>query len=76
MGKFFEIDAPKGDNLSGLFLLDKPRTAFRTRIGLASLAEQTLDLQYYLWKGDTTGSLLLHRALQAADRGVRVQQIR
>jgi putative cardiolipin synthase len=37
------------------------------------LAEKTLDLQYYLWKGDLAGQLLLWRALQAADRGVRVR---
>jgi putative cardiolipin synthase len=73
LGKFFSRGAPGGEELSGLFLLDKPRTALRARLGLASLAEQTLDLQYYLWKGDTTGGLLLHRALQAADRGVRVR---
>ena len=30
-------------------------------------------MQYYLWKGDLAGQLLMWRALQAADRGVRVR---
>ncbi len=73
LGDFFANETPGEEHLSGLFLLDKPATAFRARFTLASLAEETLDIQYYLWKGDTTGGLLLHKALQAADRGVRVR---
>ncbi len=73
LGKFFAEDAPADTTLSGVFLLDKPRDALRARIGLASLAEHTLDLQYYLWKNDITGRLLLLKALRAADRGVKVR---
>ena len=73
MGQFF-LDDPRAEpGLSGVRLLPEPREAFRFRYALAALAEETLDLQYYLWKDDTTGELLLYRVLQAADRGVRVR---
>ena len=73
LGELFSAHAPSDPTLSGVRLLDHPREAFRARFGFAALAERTLDLQYYLWKGDLTGQLLLYRALQAADRGVQVR---
>ena len=73
LGNFFDEFAPADHSLSGVRLLSHPREAFRARFGFAALAEKTLDMQYYLWKGDLTGQLLLFRALQAADRGVKVR---
>jgi putative cardiolipin synthase len=73
LGTFFDDFAPADDSLSGVRLLSHPREAFRARFGFAALAEKSLDLQYYLWKSDLTGQLLLFRALQAADRGVKVR---
>ncbi|MCP4898638.1 MAG: phospholipase D family protein [bacterium] len=73
LGSFFAEFAPDDPELSGVRLVSDPREAFRSRFGFAALAEKTLDLQYYLWKDDLTGQLLLHRALEAADRGVRVR---
>jgi putative cardiolipin synthase len=73
LGRFFAAYQPADPALSGLLLLDDPRDAFGVRYGAAELATRTLDLQYYLWKGDLTGRLLLWRVLQAADRGVRVR---
>jgi putative cardiolipin synthase len=73
LGAFFGQYASTDPSLSGVRLLAHPREAFRARFGTAALAEKTLDLQYYLWKGDITGRLLLHRALEAADRGVQVR---
>jgi len=73
LGTFFDDYAPADRSLSGVRLLANPREAFRARFGFAFLAEKSLDLQYYLWKGDLTGMLLLHRALEAADRGVQVR---
>jgi len=73
LGTFFDEFAPADRSLSGVRLISNPREAFRARFGFAALAEKSLDLQYYLWKGDLTGQLLIYRALQAADRGVRVR---
>src|SRR5690606_12729660 len=36
-------------------------------------AERTLDVQYYIWHGDMTGTLLLEELHAAADRGVRIR---
>ncbi|ERS91173.1 hypothetical protein Q671_04720 [Halomonas sp. PBN3] len=40
---------------------------------MAKAAERTLDLQYYIWRPDITGVLLLEALHAAADRGVRVR---
>jgi putative cardiolipin synthase len=47
--------------------------ALAARLGLAQSAEKSLDIQYYIWRGDTTGMAVAYTLLQAADRGVRVR---
>ncbi|MCK9563814.1 MAG: phospholipase D family protein, partial [Bacteroidales bacterium] len=37
------------------------------------VAEETLDIQYYIWRKDVTGILLLEALRAAAERGVRVR---
>ena len=49
------------------------RRRFAARILLAEAAERTLDVQYYIWHDDLTGTLLLDALRRAADRGVRVR---
>ena len=58
---------------SGVHLLSDPHDAFAARALLAASAEQTLDVQYYIWNQDVTGTLLLHALTDAAERGVRVR---
>lgn len=58
---------------SGIYPLASPADAFAARALLAQAAQRTLDVQYYIWHGDTTGTLLLQALLDAADRGVRVR---
>ncbi len=60
-------------NHSGVHPLSNPREAFAVRVLLARKAEQTLDLQYYIWHGDITGRLLFTELLAAAARNVRVR---
>jgi len=52
LGSFIDETAPADKSLSGVELLPDSDSAFRTRFAIAGLAEKTLDLQYYLWKGD------------------------
>jgi putative cardiolipin synthase len=59
--------------LSGIHSLSDPHEAFAVRARLARAAEKTLDVQYYIWKDDTTGKLMLDELRMAADRGVRVR---
>ena len=62
-----------GPDQSGFWLLDKNADALNWRLALVDSAVSSLDLLYYLWYGDNSGSLLLKRVLMAADRGVRVR---
>ncbi len=36
-------------------------------------AERSIDVQYYIWRPDTSGALLAHALWEAAERGVRVR---
>lgn len=47
--------------------------AFAARLLLMSAAERSLDLQYFVWHKDMTGTLLFNGLRKAADRGVRVR---
>jgi putative cardiolipin synthase len=58
---------------SGFFTLGNGLDAFVARLALAKAADQTLDVQYYLFHDDLTGRLLAGHLLQAAERGVRVR---
>jgi putative cardiolipin synthase len=59
--------------LSGVYPLAAGRDAFAARALLARSAERSLDLQYYIWRKDLTGLLLLDALRSAAARGVRVR---
>ncbi len=58
---------------AGIVPLAGGRDAFAARALLAETAEKTLDLQYYIWHGDLSGTLLFEALHRAADRGVRVR---
>ncbi|HYQ37919.1 MAG TPA: phospholipase D family protein [Pseudomonas sp.] len=58
---------------AGIYPLADAQAAFAARMRLAQSAERTLDVQYYIWHGDTTGTLLFNALRAAADRGVRVR---
>ena len=59
--------------LSGIHPLADAHDAFAARMMLARAAERSLDVQYYIWRGDMTGMMLLEALHEAADRGVRVR---
>jgi putative cardiolipin synthase len=61
------------DGCSGIHALPIAQEAFAARAALARAAERSLDVQYYIWHGDTTGTLLLEKLWDAAERGVRVR---
>jgi cardiolipin synthase C len=73
LGQFFGPAADQHPGLSGFSLLDHGREAFIVRLALCDLAERSLDMQYYVWDGDTTGRIVLDRVMKAADRGVTVR---
>ena len=59
--------------VSRILALREPRDAFAARLHVAASSVRSLDLQYYIWHNDASGSLLFKAALDAADRGVRVR---
>lgn len=60
-------------NLSGVYPLEAALDAFIARVLLVRAAEKTIDAQYYIWRQDNTGTLLLYELYLAAERGVRVR---
>lgn len=58
---------------SGVAALAHGRDAFAARVLLADAAERSLDVQYYIWHNDVSGTLLFEALRRAADRGVRVR---
>lgn len=65
----------EGPHPSAFKLLDRSDDALRWRLALIDSATQSIDLQYYLYHGDSTGLLVTSRLVEAADRGVRVRVI-
>ena len=62
-----------GENLSGFTLVQTGTDALAARLAMIDQAQRSLDLQYYIYRGDVTGGLIAERLLVAADRGVRVR---
>jgi len=58
---------------SAFYPLTQGMDALGARLRLIDAAEQSIDLQYFLMKGDLAGDLFFARLLEAADRGVRVR---
>lgn len=56
-----------------LYLLDEPQEALAARAALIDQADQSLDIQYYIWRFDNSGKMLFQKLWQAAERGVRIR---
>lgn len=63
----------RNQGLSGVATLEDSMDAFAARMLLIASAQRSLDLQYYIWRDDITGNLLLHALHEAAKRNVRVR---
>ena len=64
-----------GPQYSGFVVLDDSKAALDGRLALIDSAVSSLDIQTYLWYPDNAGRFLLERAVEAANRGVRVRLI-
>jgi len=67
------IIAQHGTDYSGFNLLERSDRALLWRLTLIDSARHSIDLQYYVWFGDTLGRLMMDRVIKAADRGVKVR---
>ncbi len=54
-------------------MLSDNTDAFAARFALATIAEKTLDIQYFIMHNDASGQYLAYALLSAADRGVHVR---
>lgn len=59
--------------LSGYYPIATGVEAFASRSILSGMAQQTIDVQYYIWHNDEAGQLMLKELWQAAERGVLVR---
>ncbi|MDY0006282.1 MAG: phospholipase D family protein [Spongiibacteraceae bacterium] len=73
LGRAIAPRAHEHPGKSGIQALGNPLEAFAARALLADAAERTLDVQYYIWQDDITGTLMFQSLLDAAERGVRVR---
>lgn len=72
LGRYVAAQRPAA-GLSGFRLVHNGSNALAIRLQMIEAAEQSLDLQYYIYAADRTGALFAERLLAAADRGVRVR---
>ena len=59
--------------LTAYLALDDAFLSIASRLYLIRQAKHHLDLQYYIWKDDEIGRMMLAELLKAADRGVKVR---
>ena len=58
---------------SAVYLQESGWEALAQRLALVELAERFIEIQYYIWNSDVSGSYLTSRLVAAADRGVQVR---
>jgi putative cardiolipin synthase len=73
VGRKVDALAKAHAGLSGFRLFASGSDSFTLRVQMADRAERTLDVQYFIFKDDDTGQLLMSAMLRAAARGVRVR---
>jgi putative cardiolipin synthase len=73
LAKVFDPAVAAHPERSGVRALQSAEDAFAARILLARRADRSLDVQYYIWRNDTTGKLVWQALWDAAERGVRVR---
>lgn len=60
---------------TGVYVLDTGEEALLARAWLADHAQESIEVQYFIWSTDNIGILAAESLLRAADRGVRVRVI-
>ena len=73
LGRQFAGEAHEHGDDSGFRIVSVGADGFRIRMQMIDAAQKTLDLQYYIFRGDVTGRLLTDSLARAAKRGVRIR---
>jgi len=58
---------------SGFESLPDGKESYMARLAMVEAAQKSLDVQYFIWSDDVSGTVFADRLLAAADRGVRVR---
>ncbi len=66
-----EVEAEYGQSV--FYPLADGLAALGARLRLIEAAEESIDMQYFLMKGDSAGEVVAGALIRAADRGVRVR---
>lgn len=61
------------DSQTGVFVLENGDGSMVTRAWLTEYAEQTIDIQYFIFSTDNVGLIACDYLVRAADRGVKVR---
>ncbi len=59
--------------VSGFRILTAGADGLLSRVQLINQSRQSLDLQYFIFRGDSSGKLVIDALARAADRGVRIR---
>src|SRR5690554_2874625 len=73
LGRMLAPQIAQYPGLTGVVPLPEPLDAFAARMVSIAAAERSIDIQYYIWRDDITGNLLLQALHKAAQRNVRVR---
>jgi len=73
LGRQFASAEREHEGYSAFRVISVGVDGFQLRMQLIDAAQRTLDLQYYIFRGDETGRMLTDGLQRAADRGVRVR---
>lgn len=73
LAQYFEAYGKDPKTETGFYPLNQGHDALLARTSLIESAQKSLDLQYYIYRGDETSNLITWRLYEAAQRGVRVR---
>lgn len=73
LARLFKIDSSADNKQSRFLPIHTNDKALAWRLALIEQAEISIDAQYYSWRADISGKLLINKLIEAADRGVRVR---
>lgn len=65
--------ANAGENESAFLLINHNTDALRWRLALIDHAQDSIDLQVFIWSDDVSGRLIWRRLYAASQRGVRIR---
>ncbi|SOE19748.1 Phosphatidylserine/phosphatidylglycerophosphate/cardiolipin synthase [Spirosomataceae bacterium TFI 002] len=65
----------KMDSLTGVYVLEDGSNSMVVRAWLTEYAEETIDIQYFIFSMDNVGLIACDYLIRAADRGVKIRII-